>query len=270
MKNVYLASGFAEVDQEREISAYTECLELLGSLPYYRRSKYRTDKLLRLGPGATVLDVGCGLGDDVVRIAGKIAPGGRVTGVDASAQLIQVANSRAAGGTGVEFRQADACRLPFSAAAFSRCRVDRTLQHIIQPEEAIREMVRVLEIGGLLLAYDNDWESLAVSSTDRTTTRAITELWCDSFPNGWIGRYLKMYFRAAGLKRVSTYPGVSIITDFDLADRIYNLRQSARRATAAGIIEEEKGRRWLRELLDQSRRGCFFCALTAYTAVGHK
>ncbi len=181
-----------------------------------------------------------------------------------------MARSRAARVPLAEFRQADARKLPFPSASFSRCRVDRTLQHIARPEEAIREMVRVLEPGGLLLAYDNDWESLAVSSADRPTTRAITDLWCDSFPSGWIGRYLKKLFLDAGLETISVYPGVSVINDFDLADRIYDLRQTVQQATEVGSVKKGKGRRWLEELADQSGRGRFFCALTAYTVVGYK
>jgi hypothetical protein len=34
-------------------------------------------------------------------------------------------------------------------------------------------MVRVLRRGGVVVAFDNDWETLTVDSADRTLTRTI-------------------------------------------------------------------------------------------------
>lgn len=71
----------------------------------------------------------------------------------------------AVAGTPVDARvgyvQADARALPFADERFARARVDRVLQHIAGPEQVMREMVRVLAPGGLMLAYDIDWGTFA-------------------------------------------------------------------------------------------------------------
>ena len=270
MNGDYLATGFADVDGGEELTSYTGCLSLLDALPYYRRVKQASYELLGLAPGLSVLEVGCGIGDDALRMAELVAPGGRVVGVDASALMIGEAAARAPAGLPVAFLRADARRLPFGDALFDRCRVDRTLQHIQRPEEAVAEMARVLAPGGMLLAYDNDWETFTVSGPDRETSGVIERLWTNSFMNPRIGRDLEWLFAEAGAVDIRAVPSVSVITDVEVADRVYNLGQTARRAVEQGLISGERAEAWLADLQSRSRRGSFLCALTAVTVVGRK
>jgi len=267
----YLSTGFADVDHADDSDAYCSCLALIDSLPYFKDCKRAGYDLLRLGPGMTVLDAGCGLGDDAFRIANLVMPGGMVAALDSSAVMIGKARlSDLAARLPVEFQAADVRALPFADGSFSRCRIDRVLQHVPRPEEAVSELARVLEPGGLLLAYDNDWGTFTVASQDRATTRALETFWCDSFTNGWIGRDLGELLLCCGLTGVEIYPSTCIIRDFDTADRVYNLRETVRRAAEKGIISPDRGRLWLEELLDRWVSGSFLAAHTAYTVVAGK
>ncbi len=270
MCNEYFATGFADVDGRDDSMAYKRCLALLDSLPYFREYKQRSYELLNLSTGISVLEVGCGLGDDVFRMAARIGPNGIVVGVDASARMIEEAVGRIPTSTRVMFAQADARNLPFKDESFSRCRVDRTLQHIEGPRQAIHEMVRVLKPGGLLLAYDNDWGTFAVNGSDEGYAKVIETLWEESFTNKWIGRYLKHYFLEAGLQNVEIEPSVSVLTDFELADRIYNLRQTVKRSVETGLLFPAAADQWVAELQGLSLSGGFLCTLTAHTVVGMK
>ncbi len=266
----YLSTGFVNVDCRDDSTAYKHCLALLDSLPYFREYKQRSYELLNLPTGLSVLEVGCGLGDDAFRMATIVGPNGVVVGVDASVRLIEEAVVRIPANIRVEFAQADARDLPFIDESFARCRVDRTLQHIEGPQQAIREMVRILKPGGLLLAYDNDWGTFSVSGSDEESTKIIETLWEESFTNKWIGRYLKQYFLEAGLQNVEIEPSVSVLTDFELADRVYNLRQTVKRAVEAGRLFPAVADEWVSELQALSLSGSFLCTLTAYTVVGMK
>lgn len=258
------------MDARDDPSAYRHCLTLLDSLPYFRAYKQRSYELLDLASGLRVLEIGCGLGDDALRMAERIGPDGIVAGVDASLLMIAQAITRTPAGARVAFVQADARDLPFPDGHFARARVDRTLQHITGPAQVIHEMVRVLAPGGLLLAYDNDWGTFCVSARPDDATRIIETLWADSFKNRWIGRYLKYHFLAAGLGNVMVEPSVSVVTDFALADRIYNLSQTVERAVASGRLTPAIAEQWLLDAQALSQFGGFLCTLTAYMVVGMK
>jgi SAM-dependent methyltransferase len=67
-----------------------------------------------LEPGDRVLDVGCGNGAVSLEAAGAVEPSGRVTGLDLSAPMLEVARRRAdEQGMGVDFVQGDAQTLSF-------------------------------------------------------------------------------------------------------------------------------------------------------------
>jgi SAM-dependent methyltransferase len=111
----------------------------------------------------------------------------------------------------------------------SRCagmccvRIDRVLHHIADPAPAILEIVRVLRPGGVLAAFDNDWETLTVDSADRATTRVILNAWWDRFPSGWIGCRLVPLFLKAGLGDVVTSPKTLVLRELEVADRVFSL-----------------------------------------------
>lgn len=271
MGDEYLSTGFTDVDGARDIDAYSRCLSFLDALPYYRNYKRRTYELLDLKPGVRVLDAGCGLGDDVFRMAEMVRPGGCAVGLDSSESLLgRAREDERASRLPVEFHPGDLKALPFPDRSFSRCRIDRVLQHVPDPGRAVRELARVLEPDGLLLAYDNDWGTFSVTSRDRKTTRALETAWCDSFTNGWIGRQLRQHFIEAGLADVMLYPGTSVISDFEAADRMYNLRETARRAVSSGLVSRTDASRWIGELMERTAEGTFAAALTAYTVIGRK
>lgn len=58
--------------------------------------------------GEAVLDVGCGSGQSLLQLADKVGPGGRVTGVDISAPLLEVARRRTEGFAQVDLFECDA------------------------------------------------------------------------------------------------------------------------------------------------------------------
>ncbi|GAA1212128.1 class I SAM-dependent methyltransferase [Rhodoglobus aureus] len=86
---------------------------LSGEWAVYRAGRVAGIELMGLRAGDTVLDLGCGTGLSFELLVNAVGPPGHVIGVDASAQMLQVAAKRAVrnGWTNVRVVQADATKL---------------------------------------------------------------------------------------------------------------------------------------------------------------
>ena len=61
------------------------------SLEFYHRYKAKTFEAMHLVAGASVLEVGCGTGDDAIALAQIVGPSGQVTAIDRSQTMLQEA-----------------------------------------------------------------------------------------------------------------------------------------------------------------------------------
>ncbi|UFP93175.1 class I SAM-dependent methyltransferase [Gloeobacter morelensis] len=267
----YLAEGFANVDSTGNPEKFADCLKLLMSLPYFQRYKHMTFDLLQLAEGDRVLEVGCGGGEDAIALAGRVGATGRVVALDSSREMLCLADQNAAGlNLPVQFVLADAQDLPFADASFQAARVDRTLQHIREPQRVVAEMARVVAAGGRVVAMEPDWETFIVDSDDRALTRTMLNYWCDGFTSGWVGRYLSAYFAAAGLVDIQISPETLVIRKLELADKVFDLYTTARRVQEAGRLDSQQAQGWLARLEQLDRDGQFFCAFTGFVVSGTK
>jgi demethylmenaquinone methyltransferase/2-methoxy-6-polyprenyl-1,4-benzoquinol methylase len=95
-------------------------------------------------PGARVLDACCGTGDLALADA---RAGGRVTGVDFSAEMLARAERKA---PEFDWVQADASALPFADESFDVATVGFGIRNLEDLEAGLRELARVLVPGGRL------------------------------------------------------------------------------------------------------------------------
>lgn len=63
--------------------------------------------------------------------------------------------------------------LPFNTAAFEACRMERTLQHVRDPDAVVDEILRVLRPGGRVALLEPDWETLLIAGADDTVSATI-------------------------------------------------------------------------------------------------
>ncbi len=105
----------------------------------------------RLGPvaGLRILEVACGRCGFVRELA---RAGARVTGCDFSAAALRVGQTKlpAANGHSAALTQGDAQNLPFANEAFDLVISCETIEHLPDPQRALREMWRITRPGGRL------------------------------------------------------------------------------------------------------------------------
>lgn len=235
-------------------------LSLVETVQGYKRKTY---EMLKLGSGQSVLDIGCGIGQNVALIQQVVGPLGRAVGVDFDFDLLRSGVQKAVmRGTRTErFVNANAYGLPFQDGTFDRVRTDRMLQHIDYPEKALIEMRRVLAEGGICVASEPDWRTLLVSVQDNLTPKILDTIAANSVRNPSIGRELYPFFEKTGLKDLEVQPVVDTFTDFSLVDRIFNLS-----GTALNVVDPQTAQKWIHKAQTQP----FFASFTMFIVKGIK
>lgn len=128
--------------------------------------------------GRRILDVGTGTGRAAIALARR---GAIVTGVDASAEMLQVAERRAAeagvplrsgGRAGVTFLRGDAHGLAFPDRSFDAVVCLRVLMHTPDWRASLRELCRV-SAGRVVFDYPSLWSAAALQALTRRLAHAV-------------------------------------------------------------------------------------------------
>jgi SAM-dependent methyltransferase len=203
-----------ETDAHTESAeSYAAYLHSASGVETIAAAKLARDRLLGLGPGGRALEVCCGLGEDARRLAALVGPGGSVVGLDASRALLERARRAAPGLTWV---LGDAHQLPFEESSFDAARVERALQHVAAPERVLAGMVRVVRPGGVVLACEPDWGTLALSADRQDLVDALAVTAESSVAHPRLGRALPGLLLDAGLHGVEVAAEATVIREFQL------------------------------------------------------
>jgi arsenite methyltransferase len=113
-------------------------------------------QLGRLAPGERVLDLGSGAGTDSLIAAQMVGERGSVTGIDMTPQMLAKARAAAAGMgvVNVDFVEAEAERLPFTAESFDVVISNGVIDLVPDKDAVFAELHRVLKPGGRIQIAD--------------------------------------------------------------------------------------------------------------------
>jgi ubiquinone/menaquinone biosynthesis C-methylase UbiE len=106
--------------------------------------------IARIPAGATVVDIGCGAGTDLLLAARRVGPTGRAIGIDMTEAMRRRATLGAAacGLDHVEVRSGDATSLPVADESVDVMISNGVLNLVPEKERAVAEIVRILKPGG--------------------------------------------------------------------------------------------------------------------------
>lgn len=259
---------FDAVDQSADPSFFTRFMDKSHTLQAIHIYRQAMINLLSIQPGAALLDIGCGAGNDAQELAQLVGPGGRVVGIDASESMIKKAQARAEGThLPLEYHVADASQLPFAENTFDGCQASRIFEHLGEPGRALAEMVRVAKPGAPIVVADADFDLTIVDIPDRALARKMIHLVCDSVQQGWIGRQLPQLFYAAGLRDIVVQGNV-LPSDYAFFKMVFGgILQSAQAMNT--VSAEEQARFWhYLEQADREQR--FFAGVVGFVVGGRK
>lgn len=163
---------------------------------------------LGLRPGDSAIDLGCGPRGVIDLLAERVAPGGRVVGLDADPAHVAMASEFVAsqGLTDVEVAYGDARDTGLETGSFDLVHARTLLITVPQPAEVLAEMVRLTRPGGWVAGLEPDTEA-AICYPPHPAFDRLCEIFTIAFSrNGAdprFGRRMAELYRQAGLQNIT-------------------------------------------------------------------
>jgi ubiquinone/menaquinone biosynthesis C-methylase UbiE len=225
-------------------------------------------QVLAARPGEWILDLGSGPGLLACELAVEVGQEGRISAVDISVEMNQIASRRIAeeGLAGrVEVGLGDATSLTFPEATFDAAVSTQVLEYLEDVEAALRELRRVVRPGGRLVLLDTDWDTLVWFTKDEDRTERILTAWSEHAPQNQLPRTLAPRLRACGFSVTATQAIPLLNTSYSENTYSYNLAALiADFARRQNTVSDHDVNGWLSELSTLDRDGRYFFSLNRY------
>jgi SAM-dependent methyltransferase len=130
---------------------HVEYLDAAAGTVVGRGYKQRLFGALDVRMGHVVLDVGCGPGTDLGRLAEAVGATGSVIGIDHDAVMVEKARERMVAHRNVEVRTGDVHAVAVDDAGVDRARADRVLQHVADPAQAVTSRLDAVVVSEIRL-----------------------------------------------------------------------------------------------------------------------
>ncbi|BCA53240.1 hypothetical protein W02_03800 [Nitrospira sp. KM1] len=259
--------AFEQMDDAANVQDYMHILDVFDALDGIQRLKKTAIERSRIRPGMSVLDNGCGIGLETVKLAKLVAPSGKVVGIDRSRKFLDEARQRLANlNLPITYQQGDAQQLPFSDHTFDVSRSERLFPYLSDPQHAASELVRVTKREGCVYLIEPDFETVTINLADRSLVRKILHFDCDHHTrNGWIGRELPRLLTSCGLVDVAVEASVVVFEPKSFSDYFLEI---GRAAFQNQVISAQELKRWeddIHRLLDTHE---LFCTISYFMAIG--
>jgi len=246
-------------------------LEKHSQTPDTREVNQKFCEVVDPQPGEHLLEVGSGSGLLCRMVAPQLQPGGSLVGIDISPEFLAEARKyavQARVADQIVFESGKAEALPYPAASFDGAFAARLLLHASDPDEAVREMARVVRPGGRVVVMDWDFGTVSLDHPDREITRRLLDWRTDHRGgNNWSGRQLWRRMATAGLQNLSVHPWITVALSASdgLTQSLWRGFQAAR---DAGVVSPSEYDIWAADLDTRLQEGTFFASIVYFIIKG--
>lgn len=226
---------------------------------------------MSFGPGRRVLEVGCGTGAQTIFLAAN-SPGAQIVSIDTAEDSLAQARARveSAGHRNVTFLLADLFDLPFAGRSFDDLFVCFVLEHLREPDRALRTLRRAIKPGGTITVIEGDhgsWYCHPQTEEAAQTVRCLIEIQARLGGDSLIGRRLHPLMRDAGIDEVRVIPRV-IYADSSRPDLVEGFARKTfiamvegvrEQALALGLIDDATWNKGIADMYRATERDGTFC-----------
>jgi SAM-dependent methyltransferase len=264
------AMEFINEQDDATLQRFVERLEFRGRDPKFVGYRDAYVAKMKLPPTAHVLDIGCGTGVVSRALAAREGFSGRVTGIEQSRTLVEVAQRLATDegvGGSIDFRVGDAHDLDVADASVDAVVAHTTMSHVTDPPTVLKEAARVLRPGGVFAAFDGDYASWTFGYDDHAIAKQMEEaLLAAVVSKPRVMRDMPGLLRDAGLRLEQV--DAHVYADIGRSMFFLGAAESyAPLVASSGLTSPEHVEAWLDGLRRASEDGAFFAACNYYAYV---
>lgn len=221
--------------------------------------------------GAKVLEAGCGIGAQTIILALN-NPDAEITSIDISPESLQKARKSVEekGIKNVRFLQANIFSLPFEDNSFDHIFVCFVLEHLQNPEKALKNLKKALKPGGTITVIEGDHGSCYFHPEGKKAIDAwncLIRVQAHMKGNSLIGRQVYPLLQKAGLREVKVDPRMvyvdsskpQLVDGFILKTIIPMVEGVKKQALKMKMMKEEAWEKGIEELHETAGPGGTFC-----------
>ncbi len=266
--------GYQRVDDDPNVDVLLAAMDATAGWDATIRLRAWERAQLALAPGERLLDVGCGLGEAALALAGDLGDDEELVGIDASESMLRVARANAADARcRVRFTVGDAGALAEPDDAFDAARSERTLQWLPSPAAAVAEVVRVVRPGGRISVIDTDWSTFTIDVGDDAFSAVVTDgMRTERNRPSNVGGRLEDLVRAAGAVPLARTQATQTWTSWDpdaspAPIGCFSMESLADDLVTNGHLATADRDRFVSTIHEAARRGQFEMRLTVFAIV---
>jgi SAM-dependent methyltransferase len=250
----------ADADDDATVAEVVFILDAQDAAPSVERlRRWGLDGLGDL-MGKEVVDVGCGTGTMVRRLASAVGPKGRVTGIEPNPKLRDVALKR--GAANVVDAMGNGLPLKDGSVDFVWC--ERVLQHTAAPEEILAEIFRVLRPGGTAVILDSDHATRVVSDVDESVEEAVRTTFVTAIANGRSARLIPRQLVDAGFEVGWDVGSAALVFPLDGSMMMPLMHGIGGIAIADGLLTDAQLQVGITDMVAAGHRGHAFTSVTMF------